>query len=630
MQNEPLQLSNNAIRILRKRYLAKDGNGVVIETPLEMFGRVASVIASAERRYDGQEAAEASAKTFCNLISGGILLPNSPTLMNAGREIGMLSACFVLPVSDSVEGIFESVKHAALIQKTGGGTGFAFDRLRPAGDYIASSGGVTSGPISFWRVFAEATRAIQQGAFRRGANMGMMSVTHPDILKFITAKNLAGEFENFNISVKVDDDFLSALEDRPGSAHVVINPRTQKRYIIPRGVDISACTLADLRSADESQGDCYTVADVWGLIVSCAHATGEPGLCFIDRINADNPTPKLGRIEATNPCGEQPLLDYESCNLASINLAKFVHDGRFDEDAFGRTVEVGVRLLDDVIDVNNYLIEPIRQVTLGNRKVGLGVMGFADALMQMWISYDSDEGVAFGGRIAQILTERAFSASETLSRRRGCFPNYSGSLWDVRFGRPMRNAAVTTIAPTGTISIIAGCSGGIEPAFAMAFRRNVLDGQTMLEVNSVFERTLRRRGLWTNEISRRLASGGRLADFSNIPSDVRRVLVTAHEIPPDRHVQMQAAFQKYIDGAISKTINLPADAKGEDVDKVFRQAWRSGCKGITVYRDGCRPAQPMGFDTCGESVLHCPNCHAAQDAHASCSRCPRCGCTICQ
>ncbi len=626
MQNDPLQLSNNAIRILRKRYLAKDGNGVVIETPLEMFGRVASVIASAERRYDGQEAVEASAKTFCNLMSGGILLPNSPTLMNAGRDLGMLSACFVLPVADSVEGIFESVKHAALIQKTGGGTGFAFDRLRPAGDYIAFSGGVTSGPISFWRVFAEATRAIQQGAFRRGANMGMMSVTHPDILKFITAKNRAGEFENFNISVKVGDDFLSALDDRPGGAHVVINPRTQKRYIIPRGIDISACTLADLRSADESQSGCYTVADVWGLIVSCAHATGEPGLCFIDRINVDNPTPKLGRIEATNPCGEQPLLDYESCNLASINLAKFVHDGRFDEDAFGRTVEVGVRLLDDVIDVNNYLIEPIRQVTLGNRKVGLGVMGFADALMQMWISYDSDEGVAFGGRIAQILTERAFSASEALSRRRGCFPNYSGSLWDVRFNRPMRNAAVTTIAPTGTISIIAGCSGGIEPAFAMAFCRNVLDGQTMLEVNSVFERTLKRRGLWRDEIPRRLASGGRLADFSDIPPDVRRIFVTAHEVPPSRHVQMQAAFQKYIDGAISKTINLPADAKGEDVDKVFRQAWRSGCKGITVYRDRCRPAQPMGF----AAESHCPNCHAALDAQKSCSRCPCCGCTICQ
>lgn len=625
MKDEPLQLSNNAVGILRQRYLAKDGAGNVVESPAEMFGRVASVVAAAERRYEGREVAVASAETFCNLMSHSILLPNSPTLMNAGRDLGMLSACFVLPVADSVEGIFESVKHAALIQKAGGGTGFAFDRLRPAGDYIASSGGATSGPISFWRVFSEATRAIQQGAFRRGANMGMMSVAHPDILKFITAKDRAGEFENFNISVKVGDDFLSALDERPGSAHVVINPRTQERYVIPRGVDIAGCTLADLRSADESQSDCYTVADVWSLIVSSAHATGEPGLCFIDRVNADNPTPELGRIEATNPCGEQPLLDYEACNLASINLSKFVRDGRFDEDAFGRTVEVGVRLLDDVIDVNDYLIEPIRRVTLGNRKVGLGVMGFADALMQMWISYDSDEAVDFGERVAQILTERAFAASEALGRRRGCFGNYPGSLWDTRFGRPMRNAAVTTIAPTGTISIIAGCSGGIEPAFAMAFCRNILDGLDMLEVNGVFERTFRQRGLWSDDLARRLAAGEVLADFPDIPADVRRVFITAHEVPPSRHVQMQAAFQKYIDGAISKTINLPADATGEDVDKVFRQAWRSGCKGITVYRDGCRPAQPMGF----AADLHCPNCRAELDAQASCSRCPRCGYTIC-
>ncbi|MDY7010484.1 MAG: adenosylcobalamin-dependent ribonucleoside-diphosphate reductase [Planctomycetota bacterium] len=630
MQNEPLQLSNNAVGVLTQRYLARGSDGVVVETPAEMFFRVASVVASAERRYEGRASAEASSQKFYNLMSGGILLPNSPTLMNAGRELGMLSACFVLPVSDSVEGIFESVKHAALIQKAGGGTGFAFDRLRPAGDYIASSGGATSGPISFWRVFAEATRAIQQGAFRRGANMGMMSVKHPDILKFITAKNRSGEFENFNISVKIGDDFFSALDERPGDAHIVINPRTQKRYVIPRGVDIAACTLADLRGADGFQNDCYTVADVWGLIVSCAHATGEPGLCFIDRVNADNPTPKLGRIEATNPCGEQPLLDYEACNLASINLSKFVHDGRFDEDAFAGTIEVGVRLLDDVIDVNDYLIEPIRRVTLGNRKVGLGVMGLADALMRMWIPYDSDEAVEFGGRIAQILTERAFSASEELARRRGCFPNYPGSLWETRYGRPMRNAAVTTIAPTGTISIIAGCSGGIEPAFAMAFRRNVLDGRVMMEVNSVFEQTLKQRGLWRDEIPRRLAAGERLADFSDIPPDVREVFVTAHEIPPARHVQMQSAFQKYIDGAISKTINLPADATAGDVDKVFRRAWRSGCKGITVYRDGCRPAQPMGFEAGGESSLRCPNCHAALDAQASCSRCPRCGCTICQ
>ncbi len=630
MNDDALQLTDNALRVLRHRYLAKSPEGELTETPAGMFRRVASAVAAAEGRY-GASASEvqAWAERFYELMAAGVFLPNSPTLMNAGRELGVLSACFVLPVDDSIEGIFESVKHAALIQKAGGGTGFAFDRLRPTGDTIASSGGTTSGPISFWRVFSEATNAIQQGAFRRGANMGMMNVAHPDVLKFITAKSRLGAFENFNISIKVGDGFLSAVAEAPDRPHVVLNPRTHRRYRIPRDADVAASTLGDLLDADAPRDRaCWTTGDVWALICQCAHATGEPGLCFIDRVNADNPTPRLGRIEATNPCGEQPLVDYEACNLGSINLARFVRDGAFDERGFRRAIRSGVRFLDDVIDVNHYVVEPIRRMCLGNRKVGLGVMGFADALMKLWLSYDSDEAVAFGDRVARVLAEEAFAASERLAGERGCFANHAGSTWDTRHHRPMRNAAVTTVAPTGTISILAGCSGGIEPPFALAFERRVLDGQRLLEVNGVFRAAMRQRGLWSEGLAARLAAGEPLAEVPGVAEDVRRVFVTAHEVPPSRHVQMQAAFQKHIDGAISKTINLPADADVRAVAEVFRQAHRLGCKGITVYRHGCRPGQPMDYEP-ADSPVRCPRCGVALDVQVACSRCPRCGYTIC-
>ena len=625
------RLSENALRVLRHRYLAKDAAGAVVETPAELFQRVARAVASAERNYGADdETVNRLSRRFYRAMAEGVFLPNSPTLMNAGRELGMLSACFVLPVEDSVEGIFESVKIAALIQKAGGGTGFAFDRLRPTGDRIATSGGTTSGPISFWRVFSEATSAIQQGAFRRGANMGMMNVTHPDILKFVTAKNRLGAFENFNISVKVADEFLRAVQHDPARPHVVINPRTQRRYLLPRGLKLEGYTLADLSPAEEpAPGQCYTVGDVWDLIVGCAHATGEPGLCFIDRINETNPTPHLGRIEATNPCGEQPLLNYEACNLGSINLARFVGDDGFDEPAFRRAVRLGVRFLDDVIDVNNYLVEPIRRICLGNRKIGLGVMGLAEALMKLGISYDSDEAIAFADGVARALTEEAFAASEALARQRGCFPNHPHSRWDTVHHRPMRNAAVTTVAPTGTISILAGCTGGIEPAFALAFWRNVMEGQRLLEVNGVFREALQRRGLWSESLPRRLADGEPLSRLVDLPGDLRRVFLTAREVPPARHVQMQATFQKYIDGAISKTINLPAEASARQVGEVFLQAYRSGCKGITVYRDGCRPLQPMSQGPPSPAGVCCPRCQAPLDARTACSRCRRCGYTIC-
>ncbi len=623
-------LTENALRVLQSRYLIKDARGRIVETPAEMFARVAAAVAAGERAFGApDDDVEALSQRFYGLMTTGTFLPNSPTLMNAGRELGMLSACFVLPVDDSVEAIFESVKITALIQKAGGGTGFAFDRLRPTGDAISSSGGTTSGPISFWRVFSEATNAIQQGAFRRGANMGMMNVTHPDVLKFITAKGSPGAFENFNISVKVTDAFMAAVFETPDAPHVVVNPRTGRRYVIPRALEMAHYTIDALDDADDVRRPCYTVGDVWELIARCAHATGEPGLCFIDRVNADNPTPDLGAIEATNPCGEQPLLDYEACNLGSINVARFVRDGGLDEDAFAEAVRLGVRFLDDVIEVNNYVVDPIRRICLGNRKIGLGVMGFADMLVRLGVSYDSDEAVAWGRRLARALSEHATAASAALAETRGTFPNYPGSRWDLSGGPRVRNAAVTTVAPTGTISVIAGCSGGIEPNFAYVFWRRVLEGQKLLEVNPLLHSALARRGLWSDRRARRLAEGARPSEMPDIPADLRRVFVTAHDVPPARHVQMQAAFQEHIDGAISKTINLPAAATVEDVTAVFAQAYRTGCKGITVYRDGCRPSQPMGWADAEPPLVSCPRCRGELDAQIGCSRCPRCGYTIC-
>ncbi|KKL69295.1 hypothetical protein LCGC14_2116390, partial [marine sediment metagenome] len=402
-----LHLDANALRTLQARYLRKDESGRLTETPEQLFERVAHCIAGAECAHGAPKSAiKKIENVFIKMMMRGKFLPNSPTLMNAHRAMGMLSACFVLPIEDSIDGIFDSVKHTAQIQKAGGGTGFSFDRLRPTGDYIASSGGRTSGPISFWKVFCEATRAIQQGAFRRGANMAMMSTDHPDILKFITAKTDPAQFENFNISVKVTDQFMQSLDGDSAARHLVINPRTHQRYYLPRDLDIAGYGISDLIPAEQSDGGgCYTCGDLWRLIVRGAWATGEPGVCFIDTVNAANPTPAAGRIEATNPCGEQPLLDYEACNLGSIDLAKFVDDGQFDERGFAEMVRLGVRFLDDVIDVNDYVIEPIERICKANRKIGLGVMGLADAMFRLGIKYDSDEGLAFGEQVAKLLTQ---------------------------------------------------------------------------------------------------------------------------------------------------------------------------------------------------------------------------------
>jgi len=585
-----------AADILKRRYLRKDEHGRVIETPKQMFRRVAKAVAAAEKSYGASEAEiEAIEKQFYELMVQGIFLPNSPTLMNAGRKDGMLSACFVLPVPDDLAGIFESVRNTALIQKAGGGTGFAFDRLRPTGDLVASSGGTTSGPMSFLRVFCETTRAIQQGSFRRGANMAMMSIEHPDILKFITVKQEQGAFENFNFSVKVTDAFMRALADRPNEPHIVSNPRTQARYFIPCDVDLATYTIDDLIPVGHVSMPVFTLRQIWDMLVGSAHANGEPGLCYIDRVNEGNPTLTLGRIEATNPCGEQPLLPYESCNLGSINVSRFVRrsEGTLDWDALSEAIALAVWFLDDVIDVNHYPISEISEKTLGNRKIGLGVMGFADVLVLLGIRYDSDEAVAFAERLAQFIQDEAQKTSEDLAKSRGAFPNFAESKWNTLWGKQVRNATCTTIAPTGSISLIAGCSSGIEPIHSLATRRRALDGREYVELHPLLAQLGREEGWLSDQVRAALMEGVPACEIAGIPESLAMTLVTAHEVAPEWHVRIQAAFQECVDNAVSKTVNLPSTATVEDVDRIFRQAYELGCKGITVYRDGSRAGQTL-------------------------------------
>lgn len=601
-------LTENALRVLRARYLEKDESGACTETPDDLFDRVATTVADVELRYGGGQSGRSEWKTrFKSLMTSRRFMPNSPTLMNAGRSMGMLSACFVLPVPDSIDGIFDSIKHTALIQKAGGGTGFAFDALRPTGDYIRSSGGTTSGPISFWRAFSEATNAIQQGAFRRGANMGMMYIHHPDIMKFLYAKQDLTQFTNYNISVKVTDEWMSAFMADPNAPHTTRNPRTGKQYYIPKNIDIATYELKHLIPADNYDGETpvYSAQDVWGIIVQHAWQTGEPGVVFIDRINDANPTPHVGRIEATNPCGEQPLLPYEACNLGSVNLGLFVTDpctpdAAVDWEALRETVHDSTRFLDNVIDANNYPLEEIDHICKSNRKIGIGIMGFADALYKLGVRYNSEEGVEWGERFMKFVNDEAHNYSEKLAGERGSFPNWANSLWDTKFGRPMRNSAVTTVAPTGTISIIADCSGGIEPMFSLAFFRNVLKGQDegktpMVEVNDTFEQVARSTGFMSEGLMERIATDGTLAHLDEIPDEIKHVFVCAHDIEPEWHVRMQAAFQKHCDSSISKTINFSHDADPVDVDKIYRMAFDLRCKGVTVYRDGCRSSQPMAL-----------------------------------
>ena len=564
---DDLKLGINAIKVLKRRYLLKDVEGNVIETPSQMFRRVAKAIAKTDRLYDKNADLKKTEEDFYQVMANLEFLPNSPTLMNAGTELGQLSACFVLPVEDSIEGIFDALEHMAIIHKSGGGTGFSFSRLRPKGDLVRSTKGVASGPASFMRVFDTATDVIKQGGRRRGANMGILYATHPDILEFITAKSMEGLLTNFNVSVAVTDEFMKAVEDE--AEYDLINPRTKE-------------VEKKLRAKD-----------VFDLIVTMAWKTGDPGLIFIDEINRHNTIPKIGRIESTNPCGEQPLLPYESCNLGSINLARMVKDGDLDWDKLRRVTRTAVHFLDNVIDVNKYPLPQIEEMTKANRKIGLGVMGFADMLIQLRIPYDSEKALAMAEKVMKFIYEEAKKKDAELGVERGSFPNFEGSIWEREGYKAMRNATLTTVAPTGTISIIAECSSGIEPIFAVAFVRNVMEGTKLLEIQSSFERTARERGFYSMELMMKIAKAGSVQALEEVPKDLQTIFVTALDIAPEWHVRMQAAFQKYVDNAVSKTVNLPSDATPEDVRRVFWLAYKLKCKGVTVYRYGSRREQVL-------------------------------------
>ncbi len=569
--NHDLALSENAVTVLERRYLRKDGEGNPIETPWHMFRRVAGFIAGAEKAYGGEDAVKEMTEVFYNMMTDLKFLPNSPTLMNAGRELGQLAACFVLPVEDSMEGIFDALKNAALIHKSGGGTGFSFSRLRPKESRVGSTGGVASGPVSFMRIFNTATEQVKQGGTRRGANMAIMRVDHPDILEFIECKKNHSELNNFNISVAITDLFMEAVENN--ETYDLISP-----------------------NGNQKTGE-LNARDVYTQLVDNAWDSGDPGIVFIDRINRDNPTPAIGEIESTNPCGEQPLLPMEACNLGSINLAKFIMKGEdgaeLDYDALKETINHAVRFLDDTIDVARYPLPEITEMVRGNRKIGLGVMGFADLLFHLEIGYDTDAALEAAETVMQFIQKTAHDASRSLADERGTFKNFDKSIFDGKKGQEYRNATTTTIAPTGTLSIIANCSSGIEPLFALSFVRTVMDNDALLEVNPVFEKVAKERGFYSKDLMNRIAQAGTIAHMDEVPEDVKAVFVTAHDISPEWHVKMQAVFQDHTDNAVSKTVNLPRDASVEDVQKVYDLAFELGCKGVTTYRDGSKANQVL-------------------------------------
>lgn len=561
-----LNFSTNALKVLKKRYLLKDENGEVIETPEDLLRRVARGVAAAEENYGGNK--HEMEEKFFSMMKDLKFLPNSPTLMNAGTELGQLSACFVLPVEDSMEGIFNSLKDAALIHKSGGGTGFSFSRLRPANDIVHSTTGVSSGPVSFMKVFDAATDVIKQGGKRRGANMGILRVDHPDIIDFVNMKSDMKTLMNFNISVAITDKFMEALEK--DEEYEIINPR------------------------DGEVIDTLRARMVFDLIVTNAWKNGDPGILYIDEINKKNVCKHLGDIEATNPCGEQPLLAYESCNLGSVNLNAFVNEEKTDLDwnALKETVHLATQFLDDVIDVNHFPIEKIARMTRSTRKIGLGIMGFADVLYQLGIKYDSNEGARMGEKIMGFIDAEARVMSQNLAQTRGTFPAWEGSE-HYKKGIKMRNACVTTVAPTGTIGMLAEASGGLEPNFAISYIKTVMDGTELIYTNKYFEETAKEHGFYSKELMREIAKVGSIQDFEEIPEEVKNVFVTARDISPEWHIRMQSAFQNQVDSSVSKTINFPAEAHIKDIEAAYITAHKLKCKGITIYRDNSREGQVL-------------------------------------
>jgi ribonucleoside-diphosphate reductase alpha chain len=564
---DDLKMGVNAIKVLENRYLMKNEEGDVVETPSQMFRRVAKAVAKADLLYDKKAKVDETEEEFYQVMANREFLPNSPTLMNAGTRLGQLSACFVLPVEDSIEGIFTTLKNMATIHQSGGGTGFSFSKLRPAGDMVGSTKGIASGPVSFMSIYDAATNVIKQGGRRRGANMAILDVTHPDILKFIEVKSAESMLTNFNISVAVTDEFMEAIEKN--SEYGLVNPRDGK-------------VEKKMRARN-----------VFDLIAANAWKTGDPGLVFIDEINRHNPTPNVGTIHSTNPCGEQPLLPYESCNLGSINLAKMVKDEDLDWEKLRRVARTAVHFLDNVIDINKYPVPEIAKLTKANRKIGLGVMGFADMLIEFGIPYDSEEALATAEKVMKFISEEATKKSVEIGEERGFFPNFRGSLWEKRGSKNIRNSTVTTVAPTGTISIIAGCSSGIEPIFAVSFVRNIMEGTKLLEIQPTFEKVAREKGFYSMDLMLKTAKTGSIQNLEEVPKEIQRIFVTALDIAPEWHVEMQAAFQKHVDNAVSKTVNLPPDATVEDVRKIYWLAYKLKCKGITIYRYGSKKEQVL-------------------------------------
>jgi len=653
-------LTINALRVLSKRYFIKDANGKVLETPNELFVRVANNIAQADLKYDSLLSkpvdVEKTEDKFYKLITKLEFMPNSPTLMNAGKELQQLAACFVLPVGDSMEEIFDAVKWTAMVHKTGGGTGFSFSRLRPKNDRVMSTKGIASGPVSFMTVFDAATETVKQGGTRRGANMGILRVDHPDILEFITSKENNDKLNNFNISVAVTEEFMEAVERNED--YNLLNPKDKKVV------------------------DTLNARKVFDLIVTLAWKNGDPGIVFIDRINADNPTPHVGEMESTNPCGEQPLLPFEACNLGSLNLAKMVKGDfslgekvEIDWDHMRATIRTSVHFLDNVIDMSNYPLPQIIEMVKNNRKIGLGVMGWADLLIMLGIPYDTQEAVGLGEKIMKFISDEAKTMSQDLAKDRGQFANFEGSIFDQPDAPKMRNATVNTIAPTGTISIISGCSSGIEPLFAISYIRNVMDNNELVELNPIFEQVARREGFYSEDLMKKIAQKGGVQGLDEVPEKWQRVFVVSHDITPQWHLKMQSSFQKYTDNAVSKTVNFPQDATTDDIEKVYTMAYRFGCKGVTIYRDKSREVQvlniakvnkkkeqksfsynyaeltsngdelptvkvekdeteekakvkvPAGHK--GHVIEVCPDCKTNMEIKEGCSTCPSCGYSAC-